>query len=274
MVRRDKANYLIQSVSHALDVIEELCKASGEMGVTELSKRLKLHKNNVFRLLATLELRGYVEQNASTENYKLGVKALQLGQAYVIQSNLVNRITPVLRTLSEETGETVSFAVMQNALIHYPVSIESKRAVRVNGRVATSVNAKSCAVGRLLLAQLPDNVLAELVTGDTPQDAAIKNSLSDLRSSGLIMDRGAIEADVLTIARIVKGNGSEIVGAIEILAPQYRSKPEVLTQKLDEVSQALSATLGQILPRVGLAGAIDKDTSSQSTNLGLIGKIR
>lgn len=274
MVRRDKANYLIQSVSHSLDVIEELCKASGEMGVTELSKRLKLHKNNVFRLLATLELRGYVEQNASTENYRLGVKALQLGQAYVVQSSLVNRITPVLRTLSEETGETVSFAVMQNALVHYPVSIESKRAVRVNGRVATSVNAKSCAVGRLLLAQLPDSVIAELITGDTPQDAAIKNSLSELRSTGIIMDRGAIEADVLTIAKVVKGNGSDIVGAIEILAPQYRSKVEVLTQKIEEVSQALATTLGQIQPRVGLAGSIDKEVNNQSSNIGLIGKIR
>ena len=45
MVKREKANYMIQSVSHALDVLEELCKSGGEVGVTELSKRLKLHKN-------------------------------------------------------------------------------------------------------------------------------------------------------------------------------------------------------------------------------------
>ena len=67
-MKREKSNYMIQSVSHALDVIEELCKANGEVGVTELSKRLKLHKNNVFRLLATLELRGYVDQNKETED--------------------------------------------------------------------------------------------------------------------------------------------------------------------------------------------------------------
>ena len=47
MVKREKANYMIQSVSHAIDVLEELAKAGGEVGVTELSKRLKLHKNNV-----------------------------------------------------------------------------------------------------------------------------------------------------------------------------------------------------------------------------------
>ena len=48
-------------------------------------KRLKLHKNNVFRLLATLESRGYIEQNKATENYRLGIRCLQLGQSYVQQ---------------------------------------------------------------------------------------------------------------------------------------------------------------------------------------------
>ena len=62
-MRREKSNYIIQSVSHALDVLEQFFGDADELGVTELSKRLKLHKNNVFRLLATLESRGYIEQN-------------------------------------------------------------------------------------------------------------------------------------------------------------------------------------------------------------------
>src|SRR3989339_1011003 len=85
MVRREKSNYVIQSVSHLLDVLEQFYGSADEIGVTELSKRLKLHKNNVFRLLATLEARGYIEQNKSTENYRLGLKCLQLGQTYVQQ---------------------------------------------------------------------------------------------------------------------------------------------------------------------------------------------
>jgi hypothetical protein len=49
MVRREKSNYTIQSVSHSLDVLEQFNGSVDEIGVTELSKRLKLHKNNVFR---------------------------------------------------------------------------------------------------------------------------------------------------------------------------------------------------------------------------------
>ena len=259
MVKREKANYMIQSVSHAIDVLEELAKAAGEVGVTELSKRLKLHKNNVFRLLATLELRGYVEQNSETEDYRLGVKALQLGQAYLTQSDLVAKSLPILRSLSEEIGETVSLAILQNGQVQFPVSVESKRPVKVAPCIGVSFQAKVNAAGRLLTAQLPDAVLSEILSGNTPQDAAVKNQLNELRTSGQIVDRGAIEADVVSIARVVMGNKNEVVGAIEVLVPQYRAKVENLMPAIETATEKLSTSLGA--SREGLAASLEKEVS-------------
>jgi IclR family transcriptional regulator, KDG regulon repressor len=257
MVKREKANYMIQSVSHALDVLEELCKAAGEIGVTELSKRLKLHKNNVFRLLATLELRGYVEQNGETEDYRLGVKSLQLGQSYIAQSGLVARATPILKALSEKIGETVSLATLQNGQVQFPLSIDSKRPVRVQARVAVSHNAKQSSVGRLLTAQLSDAVLGEILAANTPQDAAIKSQLNELRNSGQIVDRGAVEADVTSISKIIRGLKGEVVGAVEVLVPQYRAKVEDIMPAIDEAAQALSTSLGSM--KTGLSGQMERE---------------
>lgn len=243
-MKREKSNYMIQSVSHALDVIEELCKANGEVGVTELSKRLKLHKNNVFRLLATLELRGYVDQNRETEDYRLGVKALQMGQSYLAQSTLVGRGTPILKELAEAIGETVSLVTLQGGSVQFPISIESKRPVKVAPRVAISFPAKLNAAGRLLTAHLSDAALLEILASNTVQDVAIKTQLAELRASGQIVDRGAIEADVVSISRVVRGNNNEVVGAIEVLAPQYRAKIDALIPKIEEAATQLSTALG------------------------------
>src|SRR5919109_3509814 len=120
MVRREKSNYVIQSVSHALDVLEQFSGNVDEIGVTELSKRLKLHKNNVFRLLATLESRGYIEQNRVTENYRLGLKTLELGQTFIKQMGLLRQSRPVLEWLVEEGNETAYGGVLQNPSIVYP----------------------------------------------------------------------------------------------------------------------------------------------------------
>lgn len=263
MVKREKANYLIQSVSHAIDVLEELAKAGSEVGVTELSKRLKLHKNNVFRLLATLELRGYVEQNPDTEDYRLGVKSLQLGQSYLVQNNLVSRALPLLRKLSETIGETVSLVTLQNGQVQYPISIESKRPVKVTPRIAVSFSAKQNAAGRLLTAQLSDNELSEILSDNTPQDAAIKNQLSELRRNGIIVDKGAIEADVVSIARIVRGINGRVVAAIEVLIPQYRARVEEMLAPINETAKKLSVSLGT--PEGTLAAAVEKEIVGEET---------
>lgn len=260
MVRREKSNYLIQSVSHALDVLEELAKAINEIGVTELSKRLKLHKNNVFRLLATLELRGYVEQNRDTEDYRLGVKALQLGQAYLVGSKLVARAQPILRALAESIGETVSLAVLHNGNVQFPISIESKRPVKVAPRVALSMPAKSSACGRLLTAQLPDSVLSEVLAGNSPQDAAVRNQLVELRNTGQLIDRAGIEADVVAISKVIRGFNNEVVAAVEVLVPQYRAKVEQIMPQIDEAVTSLSSALG--FYKAGLAHAVEKEVVS------------
>lgn len=259
--KRDKANYLIQSVTHALDVLEELCKAGGEIGVTELSKRLKLHKNNVFRLLATLELRGYVDQNLETEDYRLGVKALQLGQSYLLQSSLVARATPILKSLADSLGETASLAILQNGSIQYPVTIEGKKPVKVAPRIGVSFSAKVSAVGRLLTAQLSDAVLTELLAQNTVHDAAIKSMVTELRTSGQIVDRGGIEADVVSACKIVRGNNGDVIGAIEVLIPQYRLNLQLVQQKLDEAAAQLSTSLGSAA-KSPMSQAIEKEIVS------------
>src|SRR2546428_9375240 len=121
-VRREKANYVIQSVSHALDVLEQFAGDAEELGVTELSKRLRLHKNNVFRLLATLESRGYIEQNRATENYRLGVRCLQLGHSYLEHMGLLRQARPIMAELVRQARETTYLAVLRRAAV-VPVEV-------------------------------------------------------------------------------------------------------------------------------------------------------
>src|SRR6266581_8344734 len=130
-VRREKANYVIQSVSHALDVLEQFAGDAEELGVTELSKRLKLHKNNIFRLLATLESRGYIEQNKATENYRLGIRSLQLGQAYVGRMGLLRQARPIMEALVKQCRESTCVAVARRGGMVPLDSVDADHPVRL-----------------------------------------------------------------------------------------------------------------------------------------------
>ncbi len=136
VVRRDKTNYLIQSVAHALDVLEQFFGDVDELGVTELSKRLKLHKNNVFRLLATLEARGYIEQNKATENYRLGIKCLHLGRRYIEHMGLVRQARPILAEVSRKCRESAYVAVYRREGVVPLEAVDPEdRAVRITSPV-------------------------------------------------------------------------------------------------------------------------------------------
>ena len=117
MGRRKKSSYIIQSVTNGLDLLEEFRGEETELGVTELSKRLGLHKNNVFRLLATLESRGYMEQNKVTGNYRLGLRVLELGQVFIKHMGLLKMARPILEEISEKCNETAYLGVIRDDLV-------------------------------------------------------------------------------------------------------------------------------------------------------------
>src|SRR5512143_2789274 len=150
-MKREKVNYTIQSVSHALDILESFTKTEDELGVTELSKRLGLHKNNVFRLLATLENRGYIEQNKDTEHYRLGLKTLQIGSIFIEQRECRRQARPVLEALMAATGETAVVAILRSSKVIYMDSVESNRTVRAVSRVGAILPAHATAVGKVQL---------------------------------------------------------------------------------------------------------------------------
>lgn len=239
MVKREKSNYIIQSVSHALDVLDALTQAGKEVGVTELATKLGLQKNNIFRILATLELRGYVEQNVETESYALGVKALELGQSYLAQSDIIIRSLPYIKKLTEELGETASLAVLQGTRIQYPVSIASNKNVKISSRYGVSFDAKNVSVGRLLLSTLQDSALDEIFANNNQ----MKKQIIDMRASDSCVDDCKSESEVVCISRLIS-NHRGVVGAIEVLVPKYRANVESMMPTINQISNDLSKALG------------------------------
>src|SRR5664279_4588567 len=159
MAKKEKSEYLIQAVSHALDILEQFHGEIDELGVTELSKRLKLHKNNVFRLLATLESRGYIEQNKVTENYRLGLKTLELGQTFIHQMGLLRQSKPVLEDLVRECNETTYVAILKDFNIIYLDCVETDMTVRVVPRVGSWLPVYCTAAGKIQIAHMSDEEL-------------------------------------------------------------------------------------------------------------------
>lgn len=261
-MKRDKSNYLIQSVSHALDILESFTKTEDELGVTELSKRLGLHKNNVFRLLATLEHRGYIEQNKQTENYRLGPKTLQIGCTFIEQRECRRQARPVLESLMASTGETAVVAVLRANKVIYMDAVETDRTVRAVSRVGAMLPAHCTAVGKVQLAYLPQSEIERLYPNEEIEgltDRSIRNRTALMAELKATLERGwayeneECDFEVRSIAVPIRDFLKNIVAAVGIVAPASRLTDERLAKEelvklLSDAGRTISAKMGYSEP--------------------------
>ncbi|HLE39875.1 MAG TPA: IclR family transcriptional regulator [Nitrospirota bacterium] len=258
-MKREKANYLIQSVSHALDILESFTKTADELGVTELSKRLGLHKNNVFRLLATLEHRGYIEQNSTTENYRLGPKTLQLGATFIEQRECRRQARPILESLMAASGETAVVAVLRANKVIYMDSVETDKTVRAVSRIGAMLPAHCTAVGKAQLAFLPtaeierlypeNTLLSGLTSKSIKTRDALLAELKTVPEKGYAFENEECDIEVRSIAAPVRDFSKNVIAAVGIVVPASRLTDEKLrkdgiVQMVMDAGRAISAKLG------------------------------
>jgi IclR family transcriptional regulator, KDG regulon repressor len=257
MVRRDKSNYIIQSVAHALDVLEQFRGDTDELGVTELSKRLKLHKNNVFRILATLQSRSYIEQNKANDNYRLGVKCLELGQTFIHQRGMLKQVKPILADLAKKTGETSYISILRGSDVVYLDAVETSSTVRVISRVGLHMPLHATAAGKSLIAHESEEDLRRRFDGDslprhtTTTITALNDLLKELeavRETGYSVDREEWEEGLRCIACPIRDYTRKVIGAISVSGPAHRLTDdriqEVLAPEVVRASKELSRLLG------------------------------
>jgi IclR family transcriptional regulator, KDG regulon repressor len=257
VMRRDKTNYLIQSVAHALDVLEQFSADIDELGVTELSKRLKLHKNNVFRLLATLEARGYIEQNKATENYRLGMKCLHLGRRYVEHMGLVRQARPILGELAGKCHETAYVAVYRHdGVVPLEAVDPEDRAVRITSPVGQTLPLYCTAAGKAHLAfdtdeqmrsSLPESL--ERYTARTIiERAELFAHLEAVAKNGYSVDIGEYLEEVSSVAVPIRDYTRSVVGSLAVAGPIYRIPDERISSEIAplilEAGRELSRRLG------------------------------
>jgi DNA-binding IclR family transcriptional regulator len=256
MVRRDKSNYIIQSVSHALDVLEEFQGDVDELGVTELSKKLKLHKNNVFRILATLQSRNYIEQNKANENYRLGLNCLHLGQTFIQQRGMLKQAKPILLELAEKTGETSYMSILRGSDVVYLDVVEPTTTVRVVSRLGLHIPAHASAAGKALIAFESEEDLRKRLGEDLKGYTrnTIRNieelfrDLESVRSQGYATDLEELEEGLRCIASPVRDYTRKVIGALSVSGPANRLTDEkiqtTIGAEVAQLAKDLSTRLG------------------------------
>jgi len=262
MIKRKKSDYIIHSVDHAFDVLEAFRADEPELGVTQLAKLLNLHKNNVFRILATLESRGYVEQNSRTGNYRLGLKAFESGQAYLRHTSLLSVAHPQMEALTSELRENTYLAVLRGDYVFYLDEVIADQTIQVISRLGTRVSLHCTATGKVFLAYLEESVSVDLLNTMTlerltPQTITdkrkLKTEIRKVGESGYAVDNEEWTQGLKCVAAPILDFYGKVQGTLSVSGPSDRLSAERVVSEIipavvdhaSEISRKMGFLIGK-----------------------------
>ena len=251
-----RSPYRVQVLDRALAALEILANREGECSLVDLCKEMKLHKSTVHRLAMVLEQHGLVDKNLDTGRYRLGLRLFEFGSKALAALDLRGRARPYLDRLQREFGETVFFCILDDGQVFYVEKVESQSSVRTACTVGSRAPAYCTAVGKAMLAELPDAEVngivrrwgLEPVTKNTITSAAkLKAELKAVRSRGYAIDDEEKEEGLRCVSAAVRGHLGKLFAAMSVSGPAFRMTKERIPKIGEGVMQAaneLSAGLG------------------------------
>jgi IclR family acetate operon transcriptional repressor len=247
-----------QAVRRAIAVLKAFSDDAPEMGVTEVSRKVILHKSTVYRLLSAFEGEGLIAKSPETGKYRLGPELIVLGEQVLRHTDVHRVALPFLRELADRTGETVDLEVLSGSNVVTIEEIAGKHVVAAAGAIGMPWAAHATSTGKVLLAHLPPEkqrqILARTLKKFTPRtiiDAkTLGRDLIKIREQGYAVSFGELEDHLIAIGLPIRSRNGDAIAAVSISGPDTRLTPD----KMAGLIRTGLETCAKISGRLGYHG--------------------
>jgi DNA-binding IclR family transcriptional regulator len=225
------------------------------MTLSEIASHIRGHPSTTYRLLTVLDRYGFARRDPRTGRYGIGLRLAELGYLALGQVELRAIARPTLQRLMELTEETIHLMLLDSDRGIYIDRVESPQRVRV----ASSLGERQClhcsAVGKALLAFVPEEKLAVTLAGrlsrSTPNTitsaSVLRQHLAEVRRRGYAIDDCEGENSVRCVGAPIFDHAGQVLASLSVAGPAYRLDLQQLRTWGPIVRQAgleISAVLG------------------------------
>lgn len=242
----------VRVLHKALDILEIVQARDSGYTLADLTRAAALPKATVYRILTTLEGRGYLDRGADGK-YRLARKTFDLRRQDSMEQNLLEASRPLLEKLVKRCRETVNLGILDAGEVVVIGTVESPLTVRMSSKVGNRRHLHSTALGKVLLAALPEKEALRLVrmkglprltpTTITTQ-TALAAELARVRKRGWAIDNKENEAEGRCIGAPIVGPDGRTVAALSVSGPEFRMDMSR--------AKALAPELISVCARIGL----------------------
>jgi IclR family KDG regulon transcriptional repressor len=237
-----------------LDILETLKDGEGGVRLTDLARDVEMPKATVYRILTTLETRGYLDRSEDG-GYRMAKKFFDLRRDVPIEQLLHQAAQSRMKELVELTKETVNLGILDAGEVVVINTVESPQAVRMSSKIGNRRDVHTTALGKVMLAGMIDSEMLRLIRLKglprlTPHSIVTKAALiaevHRIREQGFAIDNQENEIEGRCVGAPIHGPDGRVVAALSISGPVFRmdlARAHALVGKLTETCAAISSAI-------------------------------
>jgi IclR family pca regulon transcriptional regulator len=225
----------VQSLERGLAVIRAFDAEHRELALSEVARATGLTRAAARRFLLTLVKLGYV--NFADGRFSLRPRVLELGYAYLSSLTLPEVAQPHMEALVAKVNESSSISVLDDLEVVYVVRVPTRRIMSITLSVGTRLPAYATSMGRVLLANLPEEELEERLaridirplTARTVTDKdELRAILAAARKQGYAATDQELEEGLRSLAVPIRDAGDVVIAALNVSVHASRASMAVL----------------------------------------------
>lgn len=245
----------VRTLERGLHLLEVLSEAE-TLSLSELARKTELSPSTAYRLLETLRRRGFADWDDAKGLWKVGLRAYQVGSAFLTRGGLIDAAMPEMEKLVDELNETVNLAVLDGNEVVYIAQVEGRQLIRMFTRIGARAPIYCTGVGKALLLEHSEPEVRRIVGAEPFKPYTAKTittldrfleTLQEARHRRYVMDDEEREDGVRCIATPIHDNRGKVVASMSLSAPASRvpnERLEALGARVRRAADAVSARLG------------------------------
>lgn len=243
----------VQSLEKGLQVLESF-RRSDAMNLQEIAAAAGISVSSAQRMVFTLEQLGYLVKDPAVRRYRLAVKVMDMGHAYLASESLFQFAHAILHKVHQECGESVNLSVPDGNDMVFVMRVHTFRHIPVYMPTGTRIPILASASGRAVLAALPQDECEHFLRGarvakhtvhTTTSIPTLRSLVAKARGDGYAYaDEEFYPGDVNVAAAILDTAGRP-VAAVNISVPKPRWTVERAREELAPLAVRAARAIGQ-----------------------------
>lgn len=227
-----------QSVEKTLQIIEIMAESREPLRLQDIALKVEMPASTVLRLINTLVLSGYANQDSVTLRYSLSLKFMLIGGLVSSQISIRDLAHPYLIELSKKCKESVCLAIEQDMEVVYLDVIDGPDGIlKITQRIGKVAPLHSTAVGKIMMLNYDSKQLNQLIALKglqelTPNTISNKESiikeLEKIKTQGYALDDEECELGARCISAGIRDYTGKYIAGISVSGPTTRMSMEYI----------------------------------------------